>query len=70
MIFFYVVVTEVFAMADYKRMYALLCRAVDDAIDALEIIPEAARVAEALQTVLYQAEEIYIENSDEQRLQY
>lgn len=28
-------------MADYKKMYALLCVAIDEAIDPLKAIPEA-----------------------------
>ena len=47
-------------MADYERMYALLCGAVDDAIDALEKVPAAEHISQALQSALLEAEEIYI----------
>ena len=53
-------------MPDYKSMYTLLCKAVDDAIDPLSEIPEAAPVAQALIIALNAAEEIFISsfNSD------
>ena len=50
-------------MPDYKKMYALLCGAIDDAIDLLEQIPEAEEISQALQDALFKAEEIYIETS-------
>ena len=37
-------------MPDYKSMYTLLCKAVDDAIDPLSKIHEAVPVAQALIT--------------------
>ena len=40
-------------MPDYKSMYTLLCKAVDDAIDPLSKIPEAVPVAQVLITVSY-----------------
>lgn len=48
-------------MADYKRMYCLLCRAADAVIDPLMHIPEALPFAEYLQDALLTAENIYIE---------
>lgn len=42
-------------MADYKRMYTLLCKTIDDVIDPLAQIPAAKIYALHLQT-----EEIYI----------
>lgn len=53
-------------MPDYKSMYTLLCKAVDDAIDPLSKIPEAAPIARALTDALNAAEEIFISsfNSD------
>ena len=42
-------------MADYQKMYYLLCNAASKAIDAQ---PEEAK--EILQTALYQAESVYI----------
>ena len=50
-------------MADYKKMYAILCKAIDDAIDPLEQIPEAKRISKALQDALFEAEEIYIDTT-------
>lgn len=51
-------------MPDYKSMYTLLCKAVDDAIDPLSEIPEAATIAQALKIALNTAEDIYIESCD------
>ena len=50
-------------MADYKRMYTLLCKTIDDVIDPLSQIPQAADYAESLQEALLQAEELYISTS-------
>ena len=50
-------------MADYEKMYALLCGAVDDAIDSLEKIPAAEHISQSLQAALLEAEEIYIRTS-------
>ena len=50
-------------MPDYKKMYAVLCGAIDDAIEPLEKIPEAAQTAKLLQAALFEAEEIYIDTS-------
>lgn len=50
-------------MADYKKMYAVLCGAVDDIIDTLEEIPLALSSARILRKALEQAEEIYIETT-------
>lgn len=47
-------------MADYKKMYAILCGAVDDVIDPLERIPLARGCAQKLKEALLEAEEIYI----------
>jgi hypothetical protein len=48
-------------MADYKKMYAVLCGTVDDVIDELETIPLALPAATSLRNVLLQTEEIYID---------
>lgn len=63
-------------MADYKRMYTLLCKTIDDVIDPLSWIPEAKIYAVHLQKALLQAEDIYIsttpyaeETSDPQIIQ-
>ena len=47
-------------MADYKRMYTLLCKAIDNVIDPLSRIPDAKIFASYLQNALLQAEEIFI----------
>ena len=47
-------------MADYKRMYTLLCKTIDDVIDPLSRISDAKIYASYLQNALLQAEEIYI----------
>ena len=47
-------------MADYRKMYYVLCKAIDDVIDPLEHIPLAAPYAQQLQRALLEAEEIYI----------
>ena len=63
-------------MADYKRMYTLLCKTIDDVIDPLSRIPEAKIYAVQLQKALMQSEDIYIsttpyaeETSDPQIIQ-
>ena len=50
-------------MADYRRMYAVLCKAIDDAIEPLEALPPARQIAETLRSALLEAEEIYITTS-------
>ena len=47
-------------MADYRKMYYVLCKAIDDVIDPLKHIPLAAPYAQQLQRALLEAEEIYI----------
>ena len=47
-------------MADYRKMYYVLCKAIDDVIDPLDRIPLAKPYAEQLQKALLEAEEIYI----------
>ena len=46
-------------VADYKKMYAVLCGTVDDVIDELETIPLALPAATSLRNALLQTEEIY-----------
>lgn len=50
-------------MPDYKKMYAVLCKAIDDAIDPLEQNPSANQIAKSLQDALLEAEEIYIDTT-------
>ena len=51
-------------MADYQRMYYVLCRAVDAVVDPLDQIPAAASQAAALREALLEAEEIYLRTND------
>ena len=50
-------------MANYKKMYAVLCAAVDEVIDPLEKIPLAAPQARKLREALREAEDIYIKTT-------
>ena len=50
-------------MPDYRKMYAVLCGALDDVIDPLEQIPLACPSAAILRTALLHAEEIYLQTS-------
>ena len=50
-------------MPDYKKMYAVLCTAIDGEIDTLKEIPLALASANRLENALLEAEEIYIETS-------
>ena len=50
-------------MTDYKSMYTLLCKKVDEALSELESIPEAHSCYEKLLAALLEAEEIYIDTS-------
>lgn len=52
-------------MADYQKMYAVLCSAVDEVIDPLERIPLALSSARILRAALARAEEIYICTAEE-----
>ena len=61
-------------MPDYEKMYAILCRAMDDVIDPLEEIPLARECVEKLKAALLETEEIFIataphidENDEETR---
>ena len=47
-------------MADYRKMYHVLCRAIDDVIDPLERIPFTTPYTKQLKKALLEAEEIYI----------
>lgn len=50
-------------MADYKKMYAVLCAAIDEEIDTLKQIPLALPSAKRLVAALQKAEEIFIETT-------
>ena len=47
-------------MVGYRKMYYVLCRAIDDVIDPLERIPLAVPYVRQLKKALLEAEEIYI----------
>ena len=53
-------------MNDYKKMYAVLCGAIDDVIEPLRMIPAAYPQMCKLQTVLLEAEEIFINTDTEE----
>ena len=45
---------------DYQTMYAILCGAASDALDALPVSPETRRGRFLLENALEQAEELYL----------
>ena len=47
-------------MANYRKMYAVLCAAIDEVIDPLERIPLAAPQARKLRAAMQEAEDVYI----------
>lgn len=51
-------------MADYKKMYAILCGAIDDVLDDLNKIPPARPSADKLQKALLDAEEMYVSSEE------
>ena len=48
-------------MPNYKRMYALLCGAMSDAVDEMADIPDAAVARRMLVRAMQQAEELYLD---------
>ena len=50
-------------MADYQKMYAVLCAAIDDVLNTLETNPTAYSETKKLQKALLEAEDIYIETT-------
>ena len=48
-------------------MYALLCGAIDDALERLENIPQARGETESLKAALLKAEEMYVCEADKGR---
>ena len=54
-------------MANYPKMYALLCGTIDDALDEMRSIPQAASTAEKLQRALLEAEALFIETDEPQQ---
>lgn len=55
-------------MANYQKMYAILCRAIDKVIAPLDQIPLATPQCKVLRAALLEAEEIYI-TTDSQPLE-
>ena len=51
-------------MVDYQKMYYILCRAMDRALDVLP--EEAAEARQILQQALDEAEEKYIETAEDE----
>ena len=52
-------------MENHKKMYAILCRAVSDALDILPYLSENLKVRLLLEKALLEAEEIFIDDSEE-----
>ena len=50
-------------MADYQKMYAVLCGAIDDILDGLQTIPLAQPYARKLYSALLDAKDIYIDTT-------
>lgn len=48
-------------MADYKKMYIILCDAIDSVTDDLEAMPSAQHIWEALTNAQLKAEDVYIQ---------
>lgn len=52
-------------MADYMKMYCVLCKSIDSVIEPLEKIPFAEPYARLLEEALLKAENIYIETLED-----
>lgn len=50
-------------MADYKKMYTILCSTIDVVIDELEKMPITLPIAKQLHSALLEAEKIYVDTS-------
>ena len=57
--------TEVRKMIDYKKMYAILCTAASEALDALPDTETNAEDRGLLQAALLTAEELYVSQADD-----
>lgn len=51
-------------MLTIKKMYMLLCSAIDKVIDPLEQVPSARPQAQILRQALLEAEELYVMSGD------
>lgn len=49
-------------MADYKKMYAILCSAMSEAIDSLEDIPRARDAVKTMKEAMNTAEDMYLDS--------
>ena len=52
-------------MAEYQKMYYILCDSASRALDALLDVPETQAARLLLEQALYEAEELYIATADE-----
>ena len=52
-------------MADYRKMYAILCTAGSEALDLLPETAENRAGREKLQKALYEAEEVYVASAED-----
>lgn len=52
-------------MAEYQKMYYILCASASKALDALPDTPETQAARLLLQQALYEAEELYIDSAEE-----
>ena len=53
-------------MTDYKKMYLTVCGAVAEVMDEMQGKPELAGTFQRLKDALNQAEDIYIETSEDE----
>lgn len=53
-------------MADYAKMYYILCAAASEALDLLPQTPENEAAAQLLQAALEKAEEVYLDTAEEE----
>ena len=56
-------------MPDYQRMYYVLCAGVSSLLDDIQERGEFQGVYQRLETLLHEAEEIYIDTADVLRLE-
>ena len=54
-------------MPDYKTMYHILCAAASEALDELPDEPANAAGRDILQNALNEAEDVYIDTSDDEK---
>lgn len=54
-------------MTDYAKLYARLCRAIDEVLDELGTIPEAQHAWGKLQAAILDAEAQYLDTAEEKK---